>query len=81
MKFDPSSSDFSFQYQVNENCSSQPTIIYLNEEYYYPNGYNINVEPRDALLVRQNEVNYLEFMLRMENVKVGQQVRIDISAK
>ena len=39
-KFDPNTSNFQLTYRANVEIQ-QPTIIFLNEKLYYPNGYNI----------------------------------------
>ena len=39
-EFDPNTSDYQLTYQANIDIA-QPTVIYLNEKLYYPNGYNI----------------------------------------
>ena len=39
--FDPESSDFSLVYSANVTLASYPTVIYLNEKFYYPNGYTV----------------------------------------
>lgn len=42
--FDPSSSKFEFSYILNTNIAS-PTEIYLNEAWYYANGYKVSITP------------------------------------
>jgi endoglycosylceramidase len=46
--FDPKTSEFRFIYAVNTTIS-QPTEIYLNEAWYYPNGYNIVLSPPNVV--------------------------------
>ena len=42
-EFDPDTSDFQLVYHANIDIQ-QPTIIFLNEKLYYPNGYNIRYD-------------------------------------
>ena len=39
--FDPESGDFSLVYSASVTLASYPTVIYLNEKFYYPNGYSV----------------------------------------
>ncbi len=40
----------------------QPTIVYINEELNYPNGFNITVSPVDSLTWNSPSRNYYEFL-------------------
>ncbi|KAF2069016.1 hypothetical protein CYY_009664 [Polysphondylium violaceum] len=57
MNFDPLSSDFQFKYYINTSIS-EPTIIYLNQEFYYSNGFTVNITTGDAMykVVEPNNV-------------------------
>lgn len=81
MTFDPLFSDFYllFTYIKSLNCDSQPTVVYFNQEFYYPNGFDVRVMPQNALFVKQSEMNYLQFLVRSENVVDGQQIEIRIT--
>ncbi|KAG2377959.1 hypothetical protein C9374_008581 [Naegleria lovaniensis] len=81
MTFDPAFSEFylSFNYVKSLNCDSQPTVVYFNQEFYYPTGFNVQVTPPNALSVKQSEMNYLQFFVRSENVVDGQQIQIQIT--
>lgn len=39
--FNPENGDFSVVFAASASLAPQPTIIYLNEKFYYPNGYNV----------------------------------------
>lgn len=43
-EFDPDTGDFQLTYHANVDIQ-QPTIIFLNENLYYPNGYDISINP------------------------------------
>jgi len=47
MKFDIKTGDFTLTYSICIECGE--TIIYANKDYHYENGYDIKVEPSDAL--------------------------------
>lgn len=81
MKFDPLSSDFKFSFKVSENCRSETTVIYLNREYYYPNGFSIKLYPSNSMnILKQSHQNYVELLLT-NNVNTGQEITIQISSK
>ena len=42
-QFDPATSDFALSFAANATLQSQPTLIYLNEKLYYPNGYVVRL--------------------------------------
>lgn len=42
-QFDPVTSDFALSFAANTTLYSQPTLIYLNEKLYYPNGYVVRL--------------------------------------
>lgn len=42
--FDPTTSTFKFSFIINTNITS-PTEIYLNQAWYYPNGYKVAINP------------------------------------
>eukprot|EP01104_Vermistella_antarctica_P004518 TRINITY_DN14960_c0_g1_i1.p1 TRINITY_DN14960_c0_g1~~TRINITY_DN14960_c0_g1_i1.p1 ORF type:complete len:561 (-),score=78.10 TRINITY_DN14960_c0_g1_i1:15-1577(-) len=58
MSFDSETGVFNFTYLINTTIA-EPTIIYLNEEWYYPNGYSVTVLPSNAVNVTSPTTNYL----------------------
>lgn len=42
-QFDAATSDFSLSFAANMTLQSQPTLVYLNEKLYYPNGYVVRL--------------------------------------
>eukprot|EP01114_Cavostelium_apophysatum_P023075 TRINITY_DN8580_c0_g1_i1.p1 TRINITY_DN8580_c0_g1~~TRINITY_DN8580_c0_g1_i1.p1 ORF type:complete len:268 (-),score=43.04 TRINITY_DN8580_c0_g1_i1:53-856(-) len=44
VQFDPWTSKFELVYVMNTNIDA-PTVIYLNEGWYYPNGFDVNLTP------------------------------------
>ena len=58
MLFDPTSSDFYLKYGFLANVSG-PTEIYLNEPWYYPNGYTVSIEPSGAATWKSTEKNFV----------------------
>jgi endoglycosylceramidase len=43
--FDPITGDFSVTFSADLSLASQPTVIYLNEKYYYTSGYTVSISP------------------------------------
>lgn len=41
--FDPSSKEFALVYEVSEDCISNQTVIYLNEDMHYPTGFTVDI--------------------------------------
>jgi len=78
MSFDMSTSAFELSFTLNLSITS-PTIIYLNQVWYYPKGFTINVSP-NVLTWNQSEVNYLEFT-PISSAKDGQVITIKIASK
>ena len=39
--FNPDNGNFTLVFSASISLAPQPTIIYLNEKFYYPNGYNV----------------------------------------
>lgn len=39
--FNPGNGSFTLVFAASISLAPQPTIIYLNEKFYYPNGYNV----------------------------------------
>ncbi|KAL9649766.1 hypothetical protein ABK040_009581 [Willaertia magna] len=81
MKFDPESANFHLQFRVNSICQNQPTVIYLNQDYYYSNGFNVKVNPSKSLKAEQKEKNYLQFTIQPGTVKVGDSIDILITSE
>jgi hypothetical protein len=61
MAFDPITSHFQLVFNVNTDIH-QPTIIYINEELNYPQGFDINVSPVNSLTWNSTERNYYQFI-------------------
>ena len=78
MQFNPDNSQFNLVY-THGDCGSQPTIIYLNQEFYYPNGFTVNVYPQSINMeYKQTELNYLQFIPR-NDVSPGTEIEIVIT--
>lgn len=66
MNFDPSSATFTLDYVYGSESSGAvavvaPTSIFLNEDLYYPNGFNVTVRPAaPSTSWRQVSKNYIE---------------------
>eukprot|EP01118_Nematostelium_gracile_P005547 TRINITY_DN1761_c0_g1_i1.p1 TRINITY_DN1761_c0_g1~~TRINITY_DN1761_c0_g1_i1.p1 ORF type:complete len:423 (+),score=83.55 TRINITY_DN1761_c0_g1_i1:140-1408(+) len=77
MEFIPQNSDFTLSYYVNTSIS-EPTVVYLNEDWYYPNGAQVTVT--GALKYNSPQKNFLNFVPSETTVN-GEMVTIVISAK
>jgi endoglycosylceramidase len=61
MKFNTTTSEFSLDYVYGANIpTSQPTIIFLNQAWYYPRGYNVVLNPASHLSYSSSEPNYVQ---------------------
>jgi len=79
MSFDHLTSDFELKF-LTKNCGGLPTVIYMNLEWYYPQGYNLDVVPEGSLSPSMNETNWLELLTRPA-VKAGTEVTVTIRKK
>jgi len=66
-------------YNINTNIK-QPTIIFTSKEYWYPNGYFININPNSIVNYIVNG-NYIEIYNTNNNKNNGQTVTVNIIAK
>jgi len=50
MNFDPESGNFTASYLIGSITDENlPTVLYLNYDFYYPNGAVINVKNKDEV--------------------------------
>jgi endoglycosylceramidase len=77
--FDPKTSHFELVFNAN-NSISEPTEIYLNEEFYYPNGFNVKIEPENSAAWSSPKQNYV-FVTFTQNTNQGQQLTITIDSQ
>jgi len=79
MLFDPASSHFSLSY-IAGPCNGQATIVYLNEKWYYTNGFVVSAVTKSGAKVTYERVapNYLHF-IHSNQVLTGDQVDIVIN--
>ena len=86
MIFDPITSDYEFIYEHNVDIK-EPTIIYANKQYNYPNGVLIDIIPNILDYTNTNgSENHYEFVMntnRMKkfNFKNGEKIKIKMTAK
>ena len=59
LMFDPMTYHFRLTYEIMETCRSNTTIIFLNEELHYPDGYEVQVEPEGSVKWHSNVTNYM----------------------
>ena len=59
LKFDPSTYNFRLVYQITEKCHSNTTVIFLNQDLHYPNGYDVVVEPAGKVTWYSTVSNYV----------------------
>eukprot|EP01084_Bolivina_argentea_P286859 492156_1 len=81
MKFDwRNGGNYRLMYEVNTDIS-KPTIIYTNLEYWYPNGFNLNVMPNSDIVTYKINGNYVEIYNSNDNKYNGQNVTVTITPK
>lgn len=80
MKFagEASTKDFLLTYTTNAAASNTTTVVYLNEDWHYPQGYSLAVLPAGALAITQPQRNYLH-LTHKAGVQLA--VTVSISAK
>jgi len=79
MSFDPSTSNFQLTYNMNTTIQ-YPTIIYLNEAWYYPNGYTVAISPASAATWKSGGKNSI-LISAVSGTKNGQKLSVVIAAK
>lgn len=58
MLFDPDTANFQLNYQANTDITAG-TVIFLNEQLYYPNGFTVGIEPAGSATYNKTSTNYL----------------------
>lgn len=81
LKFDPMSNNFRLAYQITEKCRSNTTVIFLNQELHYHNGYDVMVDPLDSVKWYSNVTNYVFVQHNTTIMKPGSEVTIFIKPK
>ena len=79
MIFDPTTSRFQLVFNVNTGIR-QPTIVYINEELNYPQGFDIQVSPANSLTWNSTGPNYYEFFPSV-SINNGTAITIQITQK
>lgn len=79
MNFDPTTSRFQLVFNVNTDIH-QPTIVYINEELNYPQGFDIQVSPANSLTWNSTSTNYYDFT-PSASTKNGTAITIQITQK
>jgi len=73
-----------FKLSYKATISSAPTVIYLNEEMHYPQGYDISISPAECIKQEKTQPNYINLHLLTDGQAsqcLGQKVVVSISAK
>jgi endoglycosylceramidase len=79
MKFDPLTAKFELVYLLNTKVT-QPTEIYLNEDFYYPNGYTFTLTPSEFAQAKSPGKNLL-WVLVLPAAGEGAKVTVTIQPK
>jgi hypothetical protein len=79
MLFDPASAGFQMTFTAN-TAIQQPTLIYLNEAMWYPNGYTVAISPSGAATWTSPETNRISVSFSSQ-AKNGAKISITITAK
>jgi endoglycosylceramidase len=78
MSFDTKSANFTLQYSPNPSIS-QPTLIYLNQQWYYPNGFYVAITP-STVTWKQIETNRIA-VVHPSSISPSVTVSVKIFAK
>jgi hypothetical protein len=76
MHFDPSSAYFVLVYKKS-NSVKGTTEIYLNQEFWYPDGFQVSIVPPQAASWTQHEYNRIR-IIHAPNIPSGQQITVII---
>ena len=79
--FDPETGDLSFDFTLDTNIT-EPSVAYLNEEYYYPKGVDIKIKADNGTYLTpeiDQQGNYHSFMITDEALN-GTLIRVSVSA-
>jgi len=61
-EFDVSNTkDYLLRYRTCSSCT-QPTVIFLNEQIHYPDGYTVDISPANSTKWRRTRANYIEIV-------------------
>jgi len=78
--FIPSTSNFELRFIPNLSILESPTEIYLNEAYYYPNGWEWSVMPHNAFAVNTTAHNSL-MLFNNPDLAEGTEVAVFLQKK
>jgi hypothetical protein len=79
MRFNPKTSEFQFQFAANLSATA-PTIIYLNQKYYYPKGFNVEIRPQTpSIQWKQTEPNRIQITFD-STITAGYEIAVKITA-
>jgi hypothetical protein len=76
MHFDPSSAYFVLTYKTSNNVQGT-TEIYLNQEFWYPDGFQVSIVPPQVASWTQYEYNRIR-IIHAPNIPSGQQITVII---
>jgi len=79
MFFDSTTSYFKLVFQQDTTIAA-PTVIFLNQQFYYPNGFTVTITPSSAANWQQVEKNYIQ-VLSLPETTNRQTVQVVILAK
>jgi len=75
MNFDSSNGIFNLSFNYDKSIT-QPTEIYLNKEFYYPNGYKLITTPTQAVSWKEVELNRIH--INVQPISDGKIIKITI---
>jgi endoglycosylceramidase len=78
MAFDFDTGVYTLTYQMNSAVSNHPTVIFMNEDYYYTFGYDVDIRPLMGAKVHQPEKNYLH-IYNHPDITDGTEISVRIS--
>lgn len=79
-KFKMESSDFTAEFTANIKIDA-PTVIYVNQPYYYPSGYNYTLSATSSqVTVDDSDSRYLKFQVT-DPALDGTTIKVEITKK
>jgi hypothetical protein len=80
MRFNHKTAEFQFQFAADPTVTA-PTIIYLNEKWYYPRGFKVDIKPATPSITwKQTEPNRIQVSFDPTQIPSGYEIAVKITA-
>jgi endoglycosylceramidase len=76
--FDPETGDFSVTFTADVMADFPPTVIYVNEKYYYPDGLTVSVYPPES--ASYSTAHNTVIVSLMPSTPMGEEITVTVKA-